>query len=230
MRSSLPVLLSLAFVGCTSQHYLVSSDSAPLYAAAADGEVLATLPRYAHGWVEGEAGSRLRVRAGERVGYLEARDARVFSVLDPVWDGGADLRAALDRTRRGLRVELEGDDWQPDAREAVAEGRIRKGMTQEQVEIAWGWPFAIEPDGEGDVWIYRRSGTSLQRVDSSYLFPYPFGFGVGWYGGRRGPYFGAVWQPYHRVRIEVPVVREYRVHFDRRGQVTGVARRSWIED
>lgn len=233
MKASIRLLLLtlLATAGCYSQHYLVSSRATPLYDA--DGAEVATLPRYAHGWVEGDDGPRLRVQSSEGTGYVSASDLRVFDVVDPVWDGGADYRETLRDERRLLRVELEGEGWAPEVRDAVRDGRIRKGMRREHVEVAWGWPLAIEPDASGEVWVYRHQGFSLQRVDSTYPFPYPWGFslGLGFGGGVRSGYWRAVWHPYHhRVRVEVPVVREFRVHFDLEGRVTHVSRRSFLEE
>ncbi|MEZ6187083.1 MAG: hypothetical protein R3F62_18995 [Planctomycetota bacterium] len=226
MRATLLLLLPL--LGCSAQHYLVSSEAAPLYDG--DGAVVATLSRYDSGRIEDDSGPRLEVESRAGGGFLDRSDVRVFRALEPAWDGGADERAQRATALRALRVELEGRGWSPAAQQAVVEGKITRGMTREQVEVAWGWPERIDPSPQGEVWIYERQGTSVQRVDPPYLWPYGYGygFGVGWRRGYAG--FYGPWRPWQRMRLELPVLREFSVAFDHEGVVTQVTRRTLLED
>lgn len=83
----------------------------------------------------------------------------------------------------------------------VREGRIRDGMPQEGVWLAWGTP---DQKGSGfargrpvETWIYNE----YVYAHAPYAFPYgPFGYG-GYYGGAvlhpyRGRYWAVVGDPY----------------------------------
>ncbi len=54
------------------------------------------------------------------------------------------------------------ESWPLEVQEAVLQGKARKGMTAEQVEMALGKPTQVvarsAKAGEDEVWIYRKSG------------------------------------------------------------------------
>ena len=52
------------------------------------------------------------------------------------------------------------ESWPLDVQEAVLNGRAKKGMTKEQVEMALGKPSEVvarsAKPGEDEVWVYRK--------------------------------------------------------------------------
>lgn len=54
------------------------------------------------------------------------------------------------------------ESWPLEVQEAVLNGRARKGMTAEQVEMAMGKPSEVvsrgAKAGEDEIWIYRKGG------------------------------------------------------------------------
>jgi hypothetical protein len=53
------------------------------------------------------------------------------------------------------------ESWPLDVQEAVLNGRAKKGMTKEQVEMALGKPSEVvarsAKPGEDEIWVYRKS-------------------------------------------------------------------------
>jgi hypothetical protein len=80
----------------------------------------------------------------------------------------------------------------PSDQALVTEGRIRNGMSQDAVYLAWGGPDQrIEGRVQGkpsDTWIY---------VGTSY-YPYPYGWGPAFNHGYGFGYLGHHRSPYHR--------------------------------
>ena len=61
----------------------------------------------------------------------------------------------------------EYETWDLDVKEAVLDGRVEKGMTPKQVEVAVGRPTRVEyregRSGSQEIWIYtRKTGSGLQ--------------------------------------------------------------------
>lgn len=61
----------------------------------------------------------------------------------------------------------EYETWDLEVKEAVLDGRVEKGMTPKQVEVAVGRPTRVEyregRSGSQEIWIYsRKSGSGLQ--------------------------------------------------------------------
>jgi hypothetical protein len=86
---------------------------------------------------------------------------------------------------------LSGND-----RALVSQGKIRNGMSQEGVFLAWGAPDAkttsVVQGRPAETWVYTAIASS----------PYPYGWGPGYYG--RGYYgFGYVSQHHHVFRPRV---------------------------
>jgi hypothetical protein len=51
------------------------------------------------------------------------------------------------------------ESWPLEVQEAVLNGRVKKGMTPDQVEMALGRPTEVVPKSTTDeTWIYRRGG------------------------------------------------------------------------
>jgi hypothetical protein len=84
----------------------------------------------------------------------------------------------------------------PSDRALVSEGRIRNGMSQNAVFLAWGSPdqktTAVVQGRPAETWVYTAIASS----------PYPYGWGPGYYG--RGYYgFGYVSRHHHVFRPRV---------------------------
>ncbi len=90
------------------------------------------------------------------------------------------------------------ESWPLEVQEAVLNGKARKGMTPEQVEMALGKPSEVvtrsAKAGEDEVWVYRKGGGLgsglLNNTGVSVgggLGGVNVGTGVGGGGGRRSP-------------------------------------------
>ncbi|MDO8544742.1 MAG: hypothetical protein Q7S40_30230 [Opitutaceae bacterium] len=81
------------------------------------------------------------------------------------------------------------ESWPIEVREAVLAGEARKGMTQEQVEMAMGRPTQVIPrSADEEVWIYRKSSGGSNLLGGSGIAVGTGGGGVmiGGGSGRRG--------------------------------------------
>jgi hypothetical protein len=63
------------------------------------------------------------------------------------------------------------ESWPIDVQEAVLNGRAKKGMTKEQVEMALGKPSEVvsrsAKPGEDEIWVYRKSGGPTSLLGNS---------------------------------------------------------------
>jgi hypothetical protein len=63
------------------------------------------------------------------------------------------------------------ESWPLDVQEAVLNGRAKKGMTKEQVEMALGKPSEVvsrsAKPGEDEVWVYRKGGGPASLLGNS---------------------------------------------------------------
>lgn len=228
---------ALLLSGCHTHHYLVVQDGAPLYAAPVGDEELARLPRFHHQPLpeapRREQG-RVELRYRGRTGWVAPGAVRLFTYLHPDLDGGEERAEAVGRELRALQVETQGQGWSEPVQEAVKAGEVRRGMTRDQVELAWGWPVTVEGGGQGgERWVYRvRSEASFDRwqpYDPWCGGPFPWNdpwCGAGWrWGGCHRPLYGGGWA--HTV---VPVIEERRVEFDAAGKVATVEVRAYVDE
>jgi hypothetical protein len=72
------------------------------------------------------------------------------------------------------------ESWPIDVQEAVLNGRTKKGMTKEQVEMALGKPSEVvtrsAKPGEDEIWVYRKGGGPASLLGNTGL---SVGGGVG---------------------------------------------------
>jgi hypothetical protein len=227
--------LALVASGCTtSWHAIVVRDGAPLYADDDRERVIGHLDRLDHATLGRfrPDGDPVAVKTGGRRGFANRSDLRVFSV-DRDRD---DVREVVFRVRRD--VDLEGRDWPQSVKRAIRQDRVERGMTREQVELAWGRPSSARslPEG-GERWDFERAVLDItDHVDwtrypggSAFHAGYGWG-GWGWgYGGRRGWYGGPAfgwtytWPAWETVRTRVVHESTVRrsVTFDAEGRVVG---------
>lgn len=88
------------------------------------------------------------------------------------------------------------ESWPLEVQEAVLNGRVKKGMTKEQVEMAVGKPTEVvtrsAKAGEDEIWVYRKGGGVSSLLGNTGV---SVGGGVGGVGvstgtgggGRRSP-------------------------------------------
>ncbi len=78
----------------------------------------------------------------------------------------------------------------PSDQTLVTEGRIREGLSQDAVYIAWGPPSERAPGRNRgrivETWIYYATAAGDYGGPFYYGQPYGYGVGFGFYGGRRG--------------------------------------------
>lgn len=208
--------------GCRTYHYAVVRDGAPLFAAPSGGALVARLPRLHHEVLGDEPdreGGRVEVAYFGQRGWARAGDVRVFGYRDPELDGGRDRWVTVQRELRELRLADVGATWPPAVVAAVREGRVTRGMTREQVELALGWPDDIVrgPFQGTERWVYRTT----EEVDLPLRRPpflHPPGLWHGWHGDplwwdhHPFAYDPYAYDPYWAYRVAV--VHEMRIEFD----------------
>lgn len=78
----------------------------------------------------------------------------------------------------------------PNDQALVQQGKIREGMTQDQVYIAWGPPSHRIPGRYRgrivETWVFDATTAGDYLGPFFYGRPYGYGVGFGFYGGRRG--------------------------------------------
>jgi outer membrane protein assembly factor BamE (lipoprotein component of BamABCDE complex) len=70
-------------------------------------------------------------------------------------------------TKAGKRIKAKHSDWDDDSCNSVGIGRIRVGMTKEQVRAAWGRPYAVNTTTTG---YGTREQWVMQEIGSSYVY------------------------------------------------------------
>ncbi|MBA3964164.1 MAG: hypothetical protein H0X40_20015 [Chthoniobacterales bacterium] len=114
-----------------------------------------------------------------------------------VLSGCSTVRSRIDENRAGF------DRLSPQDRALVSEGKIRGGMSQEAVYIAWGRPqqkaVGAVHNVPTETWVYLIATT---------VPTYGYGYGGGFYGGFSGPvgyygrhggrrFYGAFFDPFY---------------------------------
>ncbi len=220
------LLVLAAASGCRSYHYVVRTDGAPLYADEDGEDVIGRMDQFHHEslGVGDPTGDRVEVTYQGREGYADPADVRVFS-----YDSGTFARAQdrNDQVRHNLReVILETTPWPRRVEAAIRDDRLLKGMTREQVELAWGLPNTIVPDGRGgggERWVFRITRyEEREAVHSGYTYAH-----FRSYGGC-GSYGRSIHAPIYTTyvtRYTVPVSFRRDVYFDADGRLAG-----WTSD
>lgn len=80
------------------------------------------------------------------------------------------------------------ETWPIEMRQAVLDGKVEPGMTPEMVEVAWGKPSEVVPQGgNGDeIWVYKKGGDDGSMLLGGPSYPagsYPGGYPGGVYPG-----------------------------------------------
>lgn len=109
-----------------------------------------------------------------------------------VWAGCASSQMNRIDSNRDLY-----ESWPLEMRQAVLDGKVEPGMTPDMVEVAWGKPSEVVPQGgNGDeIWVYKRGGDdgTMLMGGPSYPAGYPSGVYPGTYpGGYPGGYPGVM--------------------------------------
>ena len=113
----------------------------------------------------------------------------------------------------------------PNDQALVQQGKIREGMSQDAVYIAWGPPSMRAPGrNRGHVvetWIYNATEAGDYAGPFYYGYPYGYGVGYGFYGGRRGRlyrhalYYDPFYDPWFYNHANIVRYPERIVSFDR---------------
>ena len=111
------------------------------------------------------------------------------SLLLPVFAGSLLLAACSSSPMS--RVDANRavyESWPLEVQEAVSSGRVIKGMTPEQVEMALGKPSQVVTrsgrSGDDEVWIYRTGGSGSSLLNNTNI---SLGGGLGGVGIDSGP-------------------------------------------
>lgn len=210
------LLAALLVAGCTQHHYLVLEDGVPLYATPHSEEVLAELPQYHHEPLADEPqvhGRRVRLEYRGQFGWAPRGKVDTFGYLAPALDGGDERERVVQGRIREAR--LRGVDWPSEVVEAVRAGEIFRGMTREQVEVAWGWPSKLQRLEARERWVWEKDDVEVVHSYQPYVYYAPYGCGPGAVGrGGLGWRTGAAW-----VTHRIPVTRRRSVVFDAKGRV-----------
>lgn len=213
------LLATLLMAGCTQHHYLVLEEGVPLYAAPGSEVVLAELPQYHHEPLADEApiqGRRVRIEYRGQLGWAPRSGVDVFGYLSPALDGGDERERVVQAHIREAR--LRGVDWPSEVVEAVRAGEVFRGMTREQVEVAWGWPSKLQRLEARERWVWEKDDVEVVHTYQPYVYYAPYGCGPGGLGrGGLGWRTGATW-----VSHRIPVTRRRSVVFDAEGRVVQI--------
>ena len=104
----------------------------------------------------------------------------------------------------------------------VQQGRIREGMSQDAVYIAWGAPDQRAPGRNRgamvETWIYSATAAGDYPGPFLYGYPYGYGLGYGYYGGyrhrfRRHAFYSPFYDPYFYGHANVVRYPERTVSF-----------------
>ncbi len=95
----------------------------------------------------------------QRMKHLASLTAAAVLTASVLFTGCASTKSPMSRIDEN-RDEYE--KWPIDVKQAVLDGRVEKGMTPRQVEVAIGKPAKVEikegRKGVQEVWIYKKGG------------------------------------------------------------------------
>jgi hypothetical protein len=112
----------------------------------------------------------------------------------------------------------------PSDQALVQQGRIREGMSQDAVYIAWGAPSQRAPGHnrghQVETWIYYATTSGDYYGPFFYGYPYGYGAGYGLYGGRRyrfyrHAFYDPFYDPFFYSNVSLIRYPERIVSFDR---------------
>lgn len=105
--------------------------------------------------------------------------------LAAVLAGAAFFAGCATSTSPMSRIDAnraEYETWPLEVKEAVLDGRVEKGMTQQQVEVAIGKPVKTESretrKGTQEVWTYKEGGGGKNPLKGSTVSIGTYGVGV----------------------------------------------------
>ena len=137
------------------------------------------------------------------------------------------LLCATSCTTVETRIQEKPQAYQslsPSDQALVQQGKIREGMSQDAVYIAWGAPSQHAPGRNRghivETWIY--DATSAGDYGGPFLYGHPYGYGVGYgfYGGHRGrlyrghAFYDPFYDPFFYNRANIVRYPERIVSFD----------------
>lgn len=221
MRLSIVAPLAIWLSACsTNYHYIVRTEDAPLYADETRSMIIARMERFEDGYIghSPPEGDPIEIEYRGIEGWANREDLRIFAY--PNNDYARAEAVALNRRE----VILEGKDWPPSIKQAIRESRLEKGMTREQVELAWGHATHVSPiapqDGGGERWVFEHTEWDVhEHVDylrtpgfSTFYYGYPCGWGYVY----EFPYYEPVYY-----RTYYPRLRRRTATFDAEGRLAG---------